>query len=105
MMKTLKEIRDALEIEYPTLTELTNGEVKQLSIATRKSMLDQWAANMYAVDLLYGCGDTFGERDAAPVNPDQHHILDAPVAFADFVGNPRYGTAHFVGGHDLTFVH
>ena len=50
-MKTLKEIRDALEIEYPTLTELTNGEIQQLSIAARKSMLDQWAANMYAVEV------------------------------------------------------
>ena len=47
-MKTLKEIRDALEIEYPTLSECDNGEDKQLSAADRKSTLDQWADNMYA---------------------------------------------------------
>lgn len=47
-MKTLKEIRDILETEYPTLTESTNGEEKQLSAAARKAILDDWAANMYA---------------------------------------------------------
>lgn len=47
-MKTLKEIRDLLETEYPTLTESDNGEDKQLSTSDRKSTLDKWADNMYA---------------------------------------------------------
>jgi hypothetical protein len=48
-MKTLKEIRDQLEIEYPTLSESNNGEERQLSAALRKITLDQWAANILAV--------------------------------------------------------
>ena len=47
-MKTLKEIRDGLEIQYPTLTECDNGADKQLSAADRKSTLDRWADNMYS---------------------------------------------------------
>jgi hypothetical protein len=50
-MKTLKEIRDLLETEYPTLTESDNGEDKQLSTSDRKSTLDKWADNMYAVEV------------------------------------------------------
>lgn len=50
-MKTLKEIRDLLESQYPTLTECDNGEDKQLSTSDRKSTLDGWASNMYAVEV------------------------------------------------------
>ena len=50
-MKSLKEIRDALEIEYPTLTESNNGEEVTLSSAERKSVLDKWADNLFAKEV------------------------------------------------------
>jgi glycogen synthase len=50
-MKTLIEIRDVLETEYPILTEVVNGENTELSEEERKETLDRWANNLYTKEL------------------------------------------------------
>lgn len=50
-MKTLIEIRDVLETEYPILTEVVNGENTELSAEERKETLDRWANNLYTKEL------------------------------------------------------
>lgn len=50
-MKTLKNIRETLEKEYPILSEMINGEEFILNTNDRAETLDRWAANLYNQEL------------------------------------------------------
>ena len=45
---TLTQIKADLKKEYPTITELHNGEEVQLSAEEYSQRIDEWAANAYA---------------------------------------------------------
>lgn len=46
-MTTIKEIREKLEVEYPTLNVSRDGVDIELTSAERKAKLDEWANNIY----------------------------------------------------------
>jgi hypothetical protein len=45
---TINQIKANLKKEYPSITELHNGEEVELSAAEYSARIDEWAAEIYA---------------------------------------------------------